>query len=364
MITVEHLTKKYGDHIAVDDISFTVEAGRVYGFLGPNGAGKTTTMNILTGCLAATDGVVTIDGHDIFEEPIEAKKQIGYLPEIPPVYLDSTVAEYLAFVAEAKRVPKSGIASEVERVMDITGVTVFRDRLIRHLSKGYRQRVGIAQALAGDPKVIILDEPTVGLDPMQIIEIRQMIASLGKTHTVILSSHILSEVQEVCDTIIIISKGKLVACDTPENLERMYTGNSLLRIVLEGDPEKRARFAETIPEEYRPVVKEEPDGVTSVETECPKEERRPFSRELSRRAVEMGLTILELSSSQATLEDVFIELTKEKDPAEIPVSPEEDPGPAAEEQLPETERAEWPVEAGETPLKADEGKEGNDVRDL
>ena len=214
MIEVKNLTKQYGAVTAVKDISFTVETGKIYGLLGPNGAGKSTTMNIITGCLAATSGTVLINGHDIFEEPAEAKKHIGYLPELPPVYEEMTPAEYLLFVAEAKKVPYDKIARQIRDIMSLTGLTGVRDRLIRNLSKGYRQRVGIAQAMIGDPEIIILDEPTVGLDPKQIIEIRELIRQLGRFKTVIISSHILAEIAEISDHILIISEGRLVA-DSP-----------------------------------------------------------------------------------------------------------------------------------------------------
>ena len=226
LIEVKHLSKRYGNHLAVDDLSFSVEKGIIYGFLGPNGAGKSTTMNILTGCLGASAGEVLIDGHSIMDEPMAAKRQIGYLPEMPPLYPDMTVEEYLRFVADAKGLSGREKKGQVLSVMEKTRVTDMRKRLIKNLSKGYRQRVGIAQALLGNPEIIILDEPTVGLDPKQIIEIREMIRELGKEHTVILSSHILSEVQAVCDSILIISKGKLVACDTAENLDRLFAGEN------------------------------------------------------------------------------------------------------------------------------------------
>ncbi len=220
MIEVRHLTKKYGKNTAVDDISFTVEPGKIHGFLGPNGAGKSTTMNIITGCLAPTEGEVLIDGHSVLDEPIEAKRAIGYLPEVPPLYGDMTPEEYLRFVAEAKGVRRDRIAEEVADVMDSTGITEMRRRLIRSLSKGYKQRVGIAQAMIGDPDIIILDEPTEGLDPQQRAEIRELITTLGRERTVILSSHVLSEVQELCENIIVISHGKIVADDTVENISR------------------------------------------------------------------------------------------------------------------------------------------------
>ena len=224
MIKVEHLTKCYGDFVAVKDLSFEIEEGHVYGFLGPNGAGKSTTMNIMTGCLSATEGTVTIAGHDIFEEANEAKRQIGYLPEQPPLYMNETPLEYLWFVGEAKGLKGTELKKQIEEVMEQTGIITMKNRLISKLSKGYKQRVGIAQALLGNPKVIILDEPTVGLDPLQIIEIRNLIRQLGETHTVILSSHILSEVQAVCEKILIIDKGNLVAFGTLEELTKDKEG--------------------------------------------------------------------------------------------------------------------------------------------
>ena len=213
MISVEHLTKCYGDFMAVDDLSFQIEDGHVYGFLGPNGAGKSTTMNIMTGCLSATEGYVKIDGHDIFEEPNCAKRLVGYLPEQPPLYMNETPREYLKFIGEAKGLRGQELKEQIDQVIQKTKLGEVQNRLISKLSKGYKQRVGIAQALLGNPKVIILDEPTVGLDPFQIIEIRDLIKELGKTHTVIFSSHILSEVQAICEKILIINKGKLIAYD-------------------------------------------------------------------------------------------------------------------------------------------------------
>lgn len=235
MIEVKDLTKKYGSHYAIDRLNFNVKSGHIYGFLGPNGAGKSTTMNIIAGCLAATEGTVKINGYDIYKEPIKAKRSIGYLPEFPPLYLDMTPYEYLRFVAEAKEVDRGLVDEKIEQVMKETGITDMQDRLIKNLSKGYRQRVGIAQAMLGDPEVIILDEPTVGLDPKQIIEIRELIKSLGTTHTVILSSHILSEISAVCDYVLIISKGKLVAQDTLENLSAHYTSSATVRVLVSGE---------------------------------------------------------------------------------------------------------------------------------
>ena len=231
VIEVNNLVKRYGDHTAVDHLSFKIEKGKIYGFLGPNGAGKSTTMNMITGYIASTEGTVTIDGHDILDEPEQAKKCIGYLPEMPPLYFDMTVGEYMNFVADLKKIPKDQKKSMVEEVMEMVKITDMKNRLIKNLSKGYRQRVGLAQAILGYPEVIILDEPTVGLDPKQIIEIQ----SLKKKHTVILSSHILSEVSAVCDYVLIISHGKLVASDTPENLGKLAEGSNTLNLLVKGD---------------------------------------------------------------------------------------------------------------------------------
>ena len=244
MIEVSHLTKKYGNHVAVDDLSFCVEEGQIYGFLGPNGAGKSTTMNMLTGYLGATSGEIKIDGHDIYKEPEEAKRNIGYLPELPPVYDTMTVKEYLAFVAELKKIDKKERRKQIGEVMELTKITSMQDRLIQNLPKGYKQRVGLAQAILGYPKIIILDEPTVGLDPKHIKEIRQLLKSLRKKHTEILSSHILPEVSAVCDHIMIIAHGRLAASDTPENLSRLMSGDNVLSMQLCGT-EDAVRAAES-----------------------------------------------------------------------------------------------------------------------
>ena len=237
MIEIKNLVKKYGNHVAVNDISFTVTPGKIYGFLGPNGAGKSTTMNMITGYIGNTSGSIVINGHDIFAEPEEAKRCIGYLPEIPPLYLDMTIEEYLEFVAELKKIPKIKRGNAIQQAMEMTKLEDVAQRMIKNLSKGYKQRVGLAQAVLGFPEIIILDEPTVGLDPMQIIEIRELIKELGKNHTVILSSHILSEIQEVCDYVFIISKGRLVASDTTENLLGMMSGNQEVELVVKGKKE-------------------------------------------------------------------------------------------------------------------------------
>lgn len=248
MITVEHLTKCYGDFMAVNDLSFEIDEGHVYGFLGPNGAGKSTTMNIMTGCLSATAGHVRIDGYDIFDEADKAKKLIGYLPEQPPLYMNETPVEYLRFVGRAKGLKKPELEQQIEDVIHQTRIEEVKNRLISKLSKGYRQRVGIAQALLGNPKVIILDEPTVGLDPLQIIEIRELIRQLGQSHTVILSSHILSEVQAICDKILIIAKGRLVAFDEPQNLEKLMIAANEISFTAEADKEEVAEILDSMEE--------------------------------------------------------------------------------------------------------------------
>ena len=307
MIEVSHLTKRYGGHTAVSDLSFTIEKGQIYGFLGPNGAGKSTTMNIMTGCLAASEGEVRIDGHDIFEEPQQAKRLIGYLPEQPPLYLDRTPREYLTFVGRAKGIKDKALPEQIGRVMEVTQITDVADRLIKHLSKGYRQRVGIAQALLGDPEVVILDEPTVGLDPKQIIEIRSLIQSLGQKHTVILSSHILSEVQAVCQTILIISKGHLVACDTPENLERLFSGSAAVDLTVEaGEAQTREILA---PLDHIRSVDVRPEGADRCQVALETDGDEGVCRAVFFAFSRAGRAILRMTDAKASLEDIFIELT-------------------------------------------------------
>lgn len=309
LIEVKHLSKRYGNHQALSDLSFSIEKGQIYGFLGPNGAGKSTTMNIMTGCLAATDGSVTIDGFDIFEDADEAKKRIGYLPELPPLYLDRSPREYLTFVAQAKKVPASQRKAEIQRVMEVTQIADVADRLIKNLSKGYKQRVGIAQAILGDPEVIILDEPTVGLDPKQIMEIRDLILQLGKSHTVILSSHILSEVQAICQTILIISKGKLVACDTPENLEKLFAGSTTVDLMVECEKGKLQQILSCISGIASSQIKELGDGCCSVRLESSRSDDKTLCREIFFAFAKAQTAILQQTVAKASLEDIFIELT-------------------------------------------------------
>lgn len=310
MIEVKHLTKRYGDHNAIEDLSFKVEDGQIYGFLGPNGAGKSTTMNIMTGYLAPTSGEVLINGHDILDEPLEARKTIGYLPEIPPVYPDMTVGEYLNFVVELKKVPKAERKDQVAEAMKELSLTDMENRLIKNLSKGYRQRVGFAQALLGNPETLILDEPTVGLDPKQILEIRELIKHLGKKHTVILSSHILSEVSEVCDQVLIINHGRFVACDTPENLEKSRSSGSILTVTAEGDKKKVLAALRTVIQvtEEDLAVK---DGNVTASISVP--EGADVRGRISEALFKAGCPVLEMKTKKANLEDIFLELTGGED---------------------------------------------------
>lgn len=314
MIEVSDLTKRYGNHIAVDHLSFRVEKGQIYGFLGPNGAGKSTTMNIITGYLAASEGTVTIDGHDVQQDPEGAKKCIGYLPELPPLYMDMTVKEYLRFAAELKKVPKTERREQVQQVMDMTGITDMQDRLIKNLSKGYRQRVGLAQALLGSPEVLILDEPSVGLDPKQIIEIRDLIRELGKDHTIILSSHILSEVSAVCDHIMIISHGKLVASDSPEGLQKLMSGAEELNLTVKGSYEALQETVASLPGIQEIVrldgaPKGGSDSCCNVLIKTDREQ--DIREELFYLLAEKRLPILSMTLSERSLEDIFLELTEE-----------------------------------------------------
>lgn len=306
MIEINHLVKKYGNNVAVDDLSLEVEPGKIYGFLGPNGAGKSTTMNMITGYLGATSGEVKINGHDIFKEPEEAKKCIGYLPEIPPLYVDMTVLEYLNFAAELKKLDKKKRKEYVTSAMETTGVTEVKDRLIRNLSKGYRQRVGFAQAVLGYPEIIILDEPTVGLDPKQIIEIRELIKKLGENHTVILSSHILTEISAVCDHVFIISKGKLVASDATENLLSLMSGAQEVMLLLKQGAEEAAEQLLEIENVERVQVTEENTRLIVYAKQGADVREEIFST-----MAEHKIPVLEMHTVTKSLEDVFLELTQE-----------------------------------------------------
>ena len=332
MIAVEHLTKCYGDFMAVSDLSFSIEEGHVYGFLGPNGAGKTTTMNIMTGCLSATVGSVRIDGHDIFEEPRRAKALIGYLPEQPPLYMNETPLEYLRFVGEAKGLRGADLDLQIQEVIAQTRLEDMKHRRISALSKGYRQRVGIAQALLGSPKVIILDEPTVGLDPLQIIEIRDLIRQLGQTHTVIFSSHILSEVQTICDKILIIAHGKLVAFGDPESLEKQLLSPSEITLTAETGAGEIRSLAEEIPHITDISVEEDAPALSTVRVRTDAEDIHDTSRALFLAFAERKIPLLEMSLKRANLEDIFIELTES-----VPV------GDASVEKAPEEKMEESEV---------------------
>ena len=354
MIEVSNLVKKYGDHTAVDHLSFQIEKGKIYGFLGPNGAGKSTTMNMITGYIASTEGKVMIDGHDILEEPEAAKKCIGYLPEMPPLYFDMTVFEYMKFAADLKKIPRNQKDKQIKEVMDMVKITDMKDRLIKNLSKGYRQRVGLAQAILGYPEVIILDEPTVGLDPKQIIEIRDLIKGLKQKHTVILSSHILSEVRAVCDYVLIISHGKLVASDTPDNLERLAAGSNSLLMKVKGEKDTIRKALETI------------EGVIGVEmsydsdeklwkTKLSIQENVDIREKVFYAMAKANCPIYEMQVKRVSLEDVFLELTEgEKKSAGKPESSQWKP---VEDRSSEEEKTQ--EEKNGEPEKASDEKEGD-----
>lgn len=335
MIEVRNLTKKYGKHTAVDHLSFRVEKGQIYGFLGPNGAGKSTTMNIITGYLAATEGTVKINGYDVLKEPEEAKKCMGYLPELPPLYMDMTVGEYLDFVAQLKKVKAKERAEQIAEIMEKTGISDMKGRLIKNLSKGYKQRVGLAQALVGYPEVIILDEPSVGLDPKQIIEMREFIRSLAKDHTVILSSHILSEVKAVCDHIMIISHGKLVASDSPENLQKMMGGSSELQLHVLGRAEEVMNVLSTLAY-VKSVEQEEAEETGCVKVIITTDQSVDVREQVFYKLAEAHLPIMSMKKAEKSLEDIFLELTGEDTPedqeAEPDVEGEAQEMPEAEEK--------------------------------
>ncbi|MBK5297811.1 MAG: ABC transporter ATP-binding protein [Vicinamibacteria bacterium] len=314
MIEVEHLTKRYGPVTAVQDVSFQVHKGEILGFLGPNGAGKTTTMRVLTGYMPATDGRVVVAGHDVFEQPVEAKRRIGYLPETPPLYPDMTVREYLQFVAKIKGVPSGDRKSRVEQVMVRTWVADMAGRACGKLSKGYRQRVGLAQALIHNPDVLILDEPTAGLDPKQIIETRRLIKELAGDHTIILSTHILPEVSQTCDRVVIINKGRVVAVDTPHNLMGRLRGAETMFVQVDG---ARASEAAAALAKVPGVVRVAPaDNAATGAFEVESEKGRDVRRELAKAVVLGGHDLLELRPTRVSLEDIFLSLTTEEQPEE------------------------------------------------
>jgi ABC-2 type transport system ATP-binding protein len=312
MIDVQHLTKDYGPARAVTDVTFKVEPGEVLGFLGPNGAGKTTTMRILAGYMPATSGTVTIAGHDIFKQSIEARRHIGYLPETVPLYPEMSVRGYLDFVAKIKGVPRAQRKNEIHRVMEATRVEERADQLIQKLSKGFRQRVGLSQALLGNPDVLILDEPTVGLDPKQIIEVRSLIKGLGGDHTMILSTHILPEVSMTCSRVIIISDGRLVAVDTPENLTRRLRGSEAIQIEVRGPRTSVLERLRRVPRVTAATVAGDSrsDGVHAYNVAC--ELGADVREELAAAIVEGGFGLLELRQAGMSLEDIFLKLTTEE----------------------------------------------------
>ena len=340
MIEVKNLVKRYGDFTAVRGVSFSVRDGVICGFLGPNGAGKSTTMNIIAGTLAATEGEVVVNGYDVYEDPIGAKSSIGYLPEQPPLYPDMTAGEYLAFVGEARGLSGDKLWEAVDRAVERTGLGEYADRMIRNLSKGYRQRVGIAQAILTDPEIIILDEPTVGLDPRQIIEIRSLIRELGRDHTVILSSHILGEIAEVCDEVIIIAHGEIAAADTLENLVNRYEGKNIVDLTVRGDAETVRRIADSVPGVTDAEIEAKSAGIVRARLSA---DRGTDVREtVFFRFADARIPILSMSYEETTLEKVFLELTKDR--PESPADTVDTADPAVPEILGTPEPTEIPAE--------------------
>lgn len=307
MIEVKNVTKKYGKFVAVDDISFEIKEGEIVGLLGPNGAGKSTTMNMLTGFIEQTEGEIIIDGYDMLKKPKKAKKEIGYMPEGVPLYADLTVKEFVKYMAEIKGIDKKVRKEKVEKIIEETGLKEVENKLTRNLSRGYKQRVSMAGALVGEPKILILDEPTVGLDPKQITEIRKLIKKLGETHTVILSSHILSEVSQICNKVIIINKGKIVAIDTPENLERKVSSNNSIYVTVEDTENKMEQVKDKISEiQDIKLIKNNEDGTKQYEITAKGEEdlRKVLFSELAKE----NITIFEMKKVDSSLEDAFMKL--------------------------------------------------------
>lgn len=307
MIEVKNVTKKYGKFVAVDDISFTINDGEIIGLLGPNGAGKSTTMNMLTGFIEQTEGDIIIDGYNMLKKPKKAKKEIGYMPEGVPLYSDLTVKEFITYMAEIKNVNKKERKEKIEKIIENTGLKEVQNKLTKNLSRGYKQRVSLAGALVGEPKILILDEPTVGLDPKQITEIRSLIKELGKTHTVILSSHILSEVSQICNKVIIINKGKIVAVDTPENLENKVSNNNATYVTVEDTENKMDSMKDKIKEiKTIKLIKENEDGTKDYELQAEKDVdlRKIIFKEFAKE----NITIFEMKKADTTLEDAFMKL--------------------------------------------------------
>lgn len=313
MIEVKNLSKIYGDHIAVNDLSFHIEKGKIYGFLGPNGAGKSTTMNMITGYIGATSGQIIVNGHDVAEEPEEAKKCIGYLPELPPLYPDMTPLEYLKFVAELKKIPRHQQQKCIDAAIEQTKIADVANRLIKNLSKGYRQRVGFAQAILGFPEIVILDEPTVGLDPKQIIEMRDLIKSLGKQHTVILSSHIMQEISAVCDEVLIIAHGKLVAQDTPDHLSRHVTGTNTLELIVKAPDYKVRAVLDKIADVSKfEVSRYEDEGQECTKALLSVSMEKDIREQVFYTFANAKLPIISMKPSNISLEDVFLKVTEGK----------------------------------------------------
>ncbi|MCI8621280.1 MAG: ABC transporter ATP-binding protein [Clostridia bacterium] len=311
MIKVENVTKKYGSHVAVNNISFTIEDGEIVGFLGPNGAGKTTTMNMLTGFIESSSGEIEINGYDVSKKAKKAKKEIGYMPETTPLYNELTPKEFINYMAELKGVSKKERKEEVQRILKEVNIEDVQNKLIRNLSRGYRQRVSLASALVGNPKVLILDEPTVGLDPKQVVQIRNLIKSLGKDHTVILSSHILSEISQICEKVIIINKGNLIAVDTPENLENKVKDENSLLVTIEENNGKVEEIAKKINNlKAINLIKKLPDGTKQYSITS--KNNADIRKEIFEVFAKNGITIFELKKSEATLEEAFINLIDEK----------------------------------------------------
>ena len=307
MIEVKNVTKKYGKAVAVEDISFTIKEGEIVGLLGPNGAGKSTTMNMITGFIEQTSGDIIVDGFDMLKKPKKAKREIGYMPEGVPLYADLTVKEFVTYMAEIKRVNRKERKEKVDKIIEQTGLKDVQKKLIKNLSRGYKQRVSMAGALVGEPKILILDEPTVGLDPKQITEIRNLIKELGKTHTVILSSHILSEVSQICNKVIIINKGKIVAVDTPENLENKVSNNNCIYVTVEDTENKIPTIKDKIKEIKKlELIKENEDGTTEymIEANGDVDIRKTIFAEFAKE----NITIFEMKKADSTLEEAFIKL--------------------------------------------------------
>jgi len=318
VISVENLTKRYANKTAIDGVSFQVEKGEILGFLGPNGAGKTTTMRMITGYMPASGGTIKVDGYDVAEQPLEVRKRIGYLPENPPLYTEMKVHSYLQFVGKLKGVSSSGLRDEVNRVMDLVNITDVRDRIIAKLSKGYKQRVGIAQAMLNDPPVLILDEPTIGLDPKQIHEIRDLVKGLAGNHTVVLSTHILPEVEQTCHRVIIIDHGKIVAVDTPQNLRSQIQGAARIFVEVDGPAADVLSAVKALPGVANAQIASEEGSRNRFQIES--ETGRDIRVDLARTLVSKGWGLLELRSENMSLEDIFIKLTTAEETVAPPVA--------------------------------------------